>query len=70
MESIQNERRKAESQKPSTLERNNQKWDSMKMDIYRIYVDDKSTLEATMSQIEELHGFNARWVYFPSSTAI
>lgn len=46
--------------KLSTLEKNNLKWNAIKDDVYRIYIEENSTLEVAMSSIHELHGFSAR----------
>jgi len=53
------------SQQPhnhSTLEKNNQIWEAMKTDIFKIYVEEKCTLETTMDRIEKKYGFSARCV--------
>jgi hypothetical protein len=41
------------------LTRNDEKWDSVKADIYRLYITESKTLPTTMSEIEDLHGFKA-----------
>ena len=48
--------------KPSRRARNDEKWDLIKQDIYRTYMKDDSTLQATMSSMTEIHGFQARYV--------
>jgi len=40
--------------------RNDEKWDSLKEEIYYIYMTNNSTLQNTKRVIEEKHGFKAR----------
>jgi hypothetical protein len=51
-----------QSSRSSRLLRNNQKWDSLKEEIRRLYVLEGENLATTMGVIEKTHGFNARWV--------
>jgi hypothetical protein len=46
--------------KPSRRARNDQKWNSLKDEIYRIYMIDDFTLRNTKRVLEERHGFKAR----------
>ena len=46
--------------KTSRRARNDQKWNSLKDVIYRIYIIDNFTLQNTKRVIEEKHGFKAR----------
>jgi hypothetical protein len=46
--------------KPSRRARNDQKWDSLKDEIYSIYITENSTLHNTKRAIEEQRGFKAR----------
>lgn len=46
--------------KVSTLDRNNQKWDTYKDEIRMMYIDRDKTLKSTMQYIESVHGFTAR----------
>jgi hypothetical protein len=39
---------------------NDQKWDSIKEEIYRIYMTEENTLQNTMSAIAGQYGFKAR----------
>jgi len=41
---------------------NDEKWEFHKKEIRRIYMKENNTLQATMSVMEEKHGFIARWV--------
>jgi hypothetical protein len=41
--------------------RNDQKWDSLKEDIYRMYMADDLTLQNTMRAIAKQHDFKARY---------
>lgn len=36
------------------------RWDSVKPDVYRLYVLEGKTLSATMATIERIHSFSAR----------
>ncbi|CZR62804.1 related to cercosporin resistance protein [Phialocephala subalpina] len=56
--------------KSSTLARNDQKWESMKEDIRRIYVTEKKSLKDTMDEITELHTFRARSGRLPEPLAL
>jgi hypothetical protein len=51
--------------KVSALERNNQEWESLKREIYRIYIKQNNTLKITMSEIEERFRFKRRFVILP-----
>ena len=46
--------------KTSRRARNDQKWNSLKDVIYRIYIIDNFTLQNTKRVIEDKHGFKAR----------
>ena len=46
-------------QKGSVLSRNDQKWESLQGEIYRIYMTEHSTLPKTMLLVEEKYGFTA-----------
>jgi hypothetical protein len=46
--------------KSSRRAKNDQKWDSLKEEICRIYMTDDLTLQNTMRAIKEVHGFKAR----------
>jgi hypothetical protein len=46
--------------KSSRLARNDQKWDSLKDEIRRIYRGEGKTLATTMRTIEAKYGFKAR----------
>jgi len=46
--------------KTSRLSKNDEKWNYLKEQIRRLYVEGKNTLPATMQSIEERHGFKAR----------
>lgn len=46
--------------KPSRRALNDLKWDSVKEEIYRIYMTNDFTLQNTKRTIEEEHGFVAR----------
>jgi hypothetical protein len=46
--------------KSSRRARNDQKWDSLKDEIYSIYMTENSTLQNTKTAIEEQRGFKAR----------
>jgi hypothetical protein len=39
------------------LARNDEKWNSLKPDIHRIYITESKTLPVTMTEIEKMHGF-------------
>lgn len=54
------------SSKPSTRAKNDQKWDAQKNEIYRFYIEEDNTLDATIQMIEGTSGFKARFV--PSLT--
>ncbi|KUJ15238.1 uncharacterized protein LY89DRAFT_670738 [Mollisia scopiformis] len=45
--------------KPSTLSKNNQKWDLRKEEIYQFYVEEKHTLPITMHTFEQKYGLKA-----------
>ncbi|EKD18321.1 uncharacterized protein L3040_004723 [Drepanopeziza brunnea f. sp. 'multigermtubi'] len=45
--------------KSSTRTKNDQKWDAYKHDIYRFYVEEDKTLDATIQMIEANSGFKA-----------
>lgn len=47
-----------EQQKRKTLERNDAEWESIKDEIFRIYMAENNTLSVTMSMIELLHKFS------------
>jgi hypothetical protein len=52
----------APPQKPRkglVLSRNDQKWESLKDEIQRVYMKENNTLPRTMLQIEQTHGFKA-----------
>jgi Clr5 domain len=51
------------SQKGSVLSRNDQKWESLKQDIHKVYMSENTTLSQTMIRIEEGFGFKASWVF-------
>jgi len=51
------------SQKGSVLSRNDQKWESLKQDIHKVYMSENNTLTQTMIRIEERFGFKASWVF-------
>jgi hypothetical protein len=51
------------SQKGSVLSRNDQKWESLKQDIHKVYMSENNTLSQTMVRIEEGFGFKASWVF-------
>jgi hypothetical protein len=46
--------------KTSLRARNDQKWNTLKDEIYRIYIIDDFTLRNTKRAIEERHSFKAR----------
>jgi len=48
----------------STLEKNNQEWESLREEIYKIYMEENNTLSATMSKIEKNFHFKRRFVVF------
>jgi len=52
------------SQKGPVLSRNDQKWESLKQAIQRVYMEEKNTLPQTMLKIEQAHGFKASYVSF------
>jgi hypothetical protein len=37
-------------------------WDNIKEDVFRIHILENETLEATMIQIESMHGLRAKFV--------
>ncbi len=53
------------SLKGSVLSRNDQKWESLKQDIHKVYMSENNTLSQTMVRIEEGFGFKASWVFPP-----
>jgi hypothetical protein len=48
-----------EPPKGSTLFRKNQKWNSRKEEIRRLYIIENKTLPEVMKTIEDIHGFKA-----------
>lgn len=48
-----------EPQKGAVLLRNDQKWESLKQEIWRVYMTENNTLPQTMLKIEQAHGFKA-----------
>ena len=46
-------------QKGSVLSRNDQKWESLKQDVHKVYMRENNTLSQTMIRIEEGFGFKA-----------
>lgn len=46
----------------SRLIKNDQRWDSLKDEIYQSYIADDNTLPVTMRTFEHTHGFAARFV--------
>lgn len=50
----------AEQPKSSRRIQNDQKWDSLKEEIYRLYMSEENTLQNTMRAVLEQHGFKAR----------
>jgi hypothetical protein len=40
----------------------NQRWDNIKLDVFRMYIQEKKPLEATMAAIQGSHGLQARSV--------
>jgi len=48
------------SSRPSTRAKNDQKWDQQKNEIYRFYIEEDNTLDATIQMIEATSGFKAR----------
>jgi hypothetical protein len=50
------------SSKSSTRAKNDQKWDAYRHEIYRFYIEEDKTLDATMQMIEANSGFKARSV--------
>lgn len=51
------------SSRPSTRAKNDQKWDAYKNEIYRFYIEEDNTLDATIAMIEANSGFKARSVH-------
>ena len=51
--------------KISTLGRNNQEWESLREEIYQIYMKKNNYLSVTRSKIEEKFQFKRRFVVFP-----
>jgi hypothetical protein len=51
-----------EQLKSSRRIRNDEKWKSLKDEIYRIYMTGDNTLQNTMNAIFEQHGFEARYL--------
>jgi hypothetical protein len=51
-----------EQLKSSRRIRNDEKWKSLKDEIYRIYMTEDNTLQNTMNAISEKHGFEARYL--------
>ena len=51
-----------EQLKSSRRIRNDEKWKSLKDEIYRIYMTEDNTLQNTMNAISEQHGFEARYL--------
>jgi len=49
----------------STLEKNNQEWQSFREEIYQIYMNENNTLSVTMRKIEEKFHFKKRFVVIP-----
>ncbi|PVH87417.1 hypothetical protein DL98DRAFT_525470 [Cadophora sp. DSE1049] len=47
------------STRPSTRAKNDQKWDAQKNEIYRFYIEEDNTLDATIQMIEATSGFKA-----------
>jgi hypothetical protein len=50
-----------EQLKSSRRIRNDEKWKSLKDEIYRIYMTEDNTLQNTMNAVFEQHGFEARY---------
>jgi hypothetical protein len=48
-----------EPQKGAVLSRNDQKWESLKQEIWTVYMMEKNTLPQTMLEIEQAHNFKA-----------
>jgi hypothetical protein len=48
-----------EPQKGAVLSRNDQKWESLKQEIWTVYMMKKNTLPQTMLKIERAHKFKA-----------
>jgi hypothetical protein len=46
-------------QKGPLLSRNDQKWESLREHIYKIYITENNTLSKTMLMTEEQHDFKA-----------
>jgi hypothetical protein len=46
-------------QKGTVLSRNDQKWESLKQEIWTVYMMEKNTLPQTMLKIEHAHNFKA-----------
>jgi predicted secreted acid phosphatase len=59
-----------EQLKSSRRIRNDEKWKSLKDEIYRIYMTDDNTLQNTMNAIFEQHGFEARYLSLDSYTML
>jgi hypothetical protein len=55
---------------PSCRIRNDQKWNSIKEEVYRIYITEDNTLRSTMRAVSEQHAFNARYVHIPWATTV
>lgn len=62
--------RSQEQPKSSRRIRNDEKWRSLKGEIYRIYMTDDNTLQNTMNAIFEQHGFEARYLSPDSYTML
>ena len=41
-------------------------WDSKEAECYRLYVEEKKSLDEVMQQMKELHGFSPRYANFAS----
>jgi len=48
-----------EPQKGAVLSRNDQKWETLKQEIWTVYMMEKHTLPQTMLKIEQAHNFKA-----------
>lgn len=48
--------------KSARRDKNNQKWEAHKSEIYELYIEENKTLPETISIIEERHGLKARQV--------
>lgn len=46
-----------QTRKTKTLERNDAEWESLKDEIFRIYMAENNTLDVTMTMIELQHNF-------------